>query len=146
MKFNHACHPTMCTTAIDVRLESASYTVSEGGTIEVCAVVENGQFERNVELFISSQPGSAQEEDYVVIYMERIILQPHNKRSCIRIEIKDDDLVEGVEAFQVTITTSDTAAVITTPSTSTVQIIDNDCKSTISCSTSHFYINFALAS
>ena len=111
-------------------MESASYTVAEGGTVEVCAVVENGQFERNIQLSVSSQPGSAQEEDYVVIYMERLTLQPRDKRSCVIVETSDDDLVEGVEAFQVTITTSDAAAIIRAPSSTAIQIIDNDCKST----------------
>ena len=96
----------------------------------MCAVVKNGQFERNIEFFISSQPGSAQEEDYVVLHMAHLTLQPHDRRSCIIIETSDDDLVEGAEEFQVTITSSDAAAVITTPSTTTVQITDNDCRST----------------
>ena len=119
----------MCyAAAINVRLESASDTVVEGGTVEVCAVVENGQFERSIQLSVSSQPGSAQEEDYVDVYMGHLTLQPHDKRSCITVETMDDDLVEGAEAFQVTITTSDAAAIITTLSSTTVQIMDNDCK------------------
>ena len=96
----------------------------------MCVVVENGQFERNIQLSISSHPGSAQEVDYVAIYMEHLTLQPSDKRTCIIVETSDDDLVEGVETFQITITTSDAAAVITTPSSTTIQIIDNDCKAT----------------
>lgn len=111
-------------------MESASYTVVEGGTVEVCALVKNGQFEKNIELSISSQPGSAQEEDYVTISSEHLTLQPRDRKSCIIIETRDDDLVEGAEVFQVTITSSDVAVVITTPSTTTVQITDNDCRST----------------
>ena len=118
-------------TAIEVRLESASYTVAEGGTVEVCAIVENGQFERNIQLSISSQPGSAQEEDYVVIHLEHLILQPRDERSCVTVATRDDDLVEGIEAFQMTVTSSDVAVVITTPTSTIIQITDNDCKSTI---------------
>ena len=118
----------MCTVAINVRLESASYTVAEGGTVEVCTVVNNGRFERSIQLYISSESDSAQEEDYAVIHMEHLTLQPQDTRSCISVETRDDDLVEGAEAFQVTITAIDSAAVITIPRTTTIQIIDNDCR------------------
>ena len=42
-----------------IGLEETSYTTPEGGTVEVCASLLQGQLERNVEVILSTQDGEA---------------------------------------------------------------------------------------
>ena len=126
-----------CLAAIDVKFEYASYAVEEGNTVEVC-LLQNGRFERNIWLYISSQPDSAQQDDYVAV-MEYVILQ---QRTCVMIDIVDDDLVEGYEYFNLTATSPDPAVVITSPNVTIIKIIDNDSESTDSVFDSWFLVCF----
>lgn len=110
-------------------MEHGSYSVTEGSTLHVCIVVEEGHIERNRQLNTFSQPDSAQEDDYGVI-VEYQTLQPNVMRTCIMVEILDDNLVEGTEIFKLIISSPDPAVVITSPDRTNIEILDNDSKST----------------
>lgn len=113
-------------SVIIVRLESASYYVVEGETMKLCATVQSGKLERNVELeiFIAGLSGSAQEEDYK-LNMSTISIRPAQNQSCTAVEILKDTLVEGNETFQVILSSIDSAVTISAPKTATVTIEDD---------------------
>ena len=115
---------------IDVQFEYVSYSVAENGTLEVCIIHEDGQFERNRHVSISSQSVTALGEDYVAVN-QFLTLQASERRTCIVVELLDDDMVEGDEVFQLVLSSSDPAVVINSPSLTNIQIFDNDSKSRI---------------
>ena len=82
-----------------------------------------------MQVSVASQPDSAQEgEDYAAVIVS-LTLQPNEVKTCVIVEVPDDDLVEGNEAFRLIVTSHDQAVVITTPDVTTIQILDNDGKS-----------------
>ena len=44
---------------IEIEFEEPSYTTPENGTVEVCAHVTSGQLERDVEVVLSTRPGTS---------------------------------------------------------------------------------------
>lgn len=112
---------------IHVMLESASYSVVENETVELCVTLI-GELEREVQLSVVSQPGNAQQhEDYIAI-MDTLTLHPGDNKTCFSVETVEDNLVEGEETFQLVLNGDDPAVVITFPNTITISIRDNDSK------------------
>ena len=110
-------------------LESASYSVTEGGTVEVCAIVETGQLERNVQVSVGSLPGIAQESwDYKPI-VSSLTLFPGENLTCFSVEALDDNVVEGDETFKVFLNSQDKAVLILSViNSSVITILDSDRK------------------
>ena len=105
---------------------SSSYSVSEGGTVEVCLILETGQLERGVELSLVSQSDTAQQgADYVALLLS-ITWEPSVAQNCFSVEVVDDHIVEGEETFQVLLASHDPAVIVATPGTAHISIQDND--------------------
>lgn len=113
--------------AINVSLESASYSVVEGDTVKVCAIVQNGELEKSIELEISivGQSGSDQEKDYKLT-KSTFSLRPAQNQSCTMVEILNDNLVEGNETFRVILSSMDSVVTISSPSSAIITIEDID--------------------
>lgn len=112
--------------AIPVNFVSSSYSVSEGGTVEVCLILETGQLERSVELSLVSQSDTAQQDvDYVALVLS-VTQEPGVGQSCFSVEVVDDRIVEGEETFQILLTSHDPAVIVPTPGTALISIQDND--------------------
>ena len=112
-------------TDVSVRLESASYSVVEGETTNVCVKLENGQLERDVALSIFGLPGSAEEDDFSM-NVSTFSLSSTQERSCIPVEILKDNLVEGEETFNVILGSEDPAVLTPTPDSATIHIEDDN--------------------
>lgn len=105
---------------------SSSYSVSEGGTAEVCLILETGQLERSVELSLVSQSDTAQQgTDYVALLLS-ITWEPSIAQNCFSVEVVDDRIVEGEEAFQILLASHDPAVIVATPGIAHISIQDND--------------------
>lgn len=110
-----------------MKLGSGSYSVSEGEQVDVCLRLESGQLERDAQLCVLSQSDSANEvEDYNAPFMFFVILKPGENQSCFTVDTVDDNLVEGEEIFQLSLSSSDRAVVISTNGTTTIHIKDDD--------------------
>ena len=113
---------------IKIKLESASYSVSEGWTVEVCTTVESGKLERSVQLFIDSVRVTAQEGyDYKLI-VSSIVLFSGENITCFSIKALEDGVVEGVETFKVLLRSQDKAVIISAIDTAVISIHDTDRK------------------
>ena len=106
-------------------LESSSYSVVEGSSIDVCVML-SGQLEREVSLSLIAQPGTAQQhEDYVDI--TRIVsLLPGDSRVCFSLETLEDNIVEGDEMLQMVLNGDD--SVFMNGNIVSITIKDNDSK------------------
>jgi hypothetical protein len=113
-------------SVINIRLESASYSVIEGETVRLCAIVESGELETNVELEVSIaglSGGDEEDEDYKV-NMSTFFLRPAQKQSCTIVEILNDNLVEGNETFQVILSSRDSVITISAPNAAIITVED----------------------
>lgn len=96
--------------------------------VEMCAAIESGQLERDVQLSVVSIPDSAQENsDYKPVIVS-LTLHPGENDTCLTIETLDDDVAEGDETFKVILKSQDVAVVISTVNTTIISIQDSDRK------------------
>ena len=116
-----------CFVVISVQLESPSNSVIEGELMRLCAVLESGELERDVDLSVVGLSGSAQVDDYIVDLL-RFSLESTQTQSCILVEILKDNVVEGEETFQVILSSQDPAVVISMPNSATISIEDDNSK------------------
>ena len=116
---------SFCFAAISVQLESPSYSVIEGESARLCAVLDSGVLERDVDLSVVGLSGSAQEDDYMMDVLTFSLGSTQNQ-SCILVEILKDNLVEGEEIFQVILSSQDPAVVISMPNSATINIEDDN--------------------
>lgn len=114
-------------SVINVNFESDSYSVAEGEEAEVCVVFETGRLKKYVYVMVVSHPDTANiDEDYNMLSMLPLTLQPDTNRSCFAVDIMEDSLVEGEETFQLILSSSDQAVLTSIAHTLTVHIEDND--------------------
>ena len=112
-------------TVIGVMLESISYSVEEGATVDVCVMLR-GELEKEVQLSLVSQAGTAQQdEDYVAI-MSILSLLPGDNNVCFSVETVEDNFVEGEEMFQIMLNGNDPAIIMNGVNVVNVTIKDND--------------------
>lgn len=94
------------------------YSASETeGSVEICwnLLPANITFERTVGFFVSTQPGSAVESDY--ISLNNTLLSPTDQNEiCVRIEVTSDLIIENAEDFTVELLSSDSAIHFTSSS------------------------------
>ena len=113
-------------TAITVNFVSSSYSAFEGGTVEVCIVLESGQLERSVQFSLVSQSDTAQEgADYVAVLLS-VTWEPDTSQKCFSVRLVGDHVVEGEETFQIVLASHDPSVVVPTPGTAYITIQDND--------------------
>ena len=114
-------------SVINVRFSSDSYSVIEGEQADVCLTLESGQLNRTAEVLIASQSdSSATGDDYNIPNMFYITLKPGHNQTCFSVATLDDNLVEGEETFQLTLSTDDHAVTTSSYDTVIVHIEDND--------------------
>ena len=112
-------------TVIGVMLESTSYSVLEGSSIDVCVML-SGELEREVPLSLVTKPGSAElYEDYADV-TSILHLLPGDGRVCFSVESLEDDIVEGDEMLQVILNGND--SVFMNGNVVNITIKDNDSK------------------
>ena len=126
---------------IGVMLESTSYSVMEGSSIDVCVML-SGELERDVPLSLVAQPGTALlHKDYVDV-TSILSLVPGDGRVCFSVETLEDNIVEGDEMLQVVLNGND--SVFMSGNVVNVTIKDNDSKSLLLlhmwCSFSAYFI------
>ena len=118
------------------------------GTVEVCAVILDGSLERNVDVTLSTQPGTAQG---MYVYLYTVYQYDHindtiagvdyssilgailrfsetsPNRQCVDITIREDDVFEDPEIFTVTLVDSPSEGIILSPDIATINITDETC-------------------
>jgi hypothetical protein len=110
-----------------VKFGSDSYSVSEGEDAEVCVAFETERLKKNVHLTVASHSDTAIiGEDYNMLSMLPLTLNPGSNRSCFAVDIVEDILVEGDETFQLILTSSDRSVLTSITDALTVHIEDND--------------------
>lgn len=112
-------------TVIGVMLESTSYSVLEGSSIDVCVML-SGELEREVPLSLITKSGSAElHKDYADV-TNILHLLPGDGRVCFSVESLEDDIVEGDEMLQVVLNGND--SVFMNGNVVNITIKDNDSK------------------
>ena len=121
-----------------------SYSVTEGEEAEVCVVFEMELLQRDVHLTVVSHSDTANiGEDYSMLSMFPLTLNPGTNRSCFAIDTVEDSLVEGDETFQLILTSTDQAVLTSIPHTLTVHIEDNDGELASRCH--DVYVNISMS-
>ena len=111
---------------IGVMLESTSYSMPEGSSIDVCVML-SGELEREVPLSLATQPGTAKHNKDYVDVTSILRLVPGDGRFCFSVETLEDNIVEGDEMFRVVLNGND--SVFMSGNVVNVTIKDNDSKS-----------------
>lgn len=116
----------MIFVVIGIMLESTSYSVMEGSSVEVCVMLR-GELEREVPLSLTTHTGTAKlHKDYADV-TSILHLVAGDGRVCFSVETLEDNIVEGDEMLQVVLNGND--SVFMTGNVVNVTIIDNDSKS-----------------
>lgn len=114
-------------SVINVSFETEFYSVTEGDEVDVCVTFQTKRLHKDVHVSVVSHPDTASTgEDYDMFSMLPLTLKPGTNRSCFAVATVEDDLVEGEETFQLTLTSSDQAVLTSTTHMLTVHIEDND--------------------
>ena len=114
-------------SVINVKFEFESYSVSEGEEADVCVIFETEQLKKDIQVSVVSHSDTANiGEDYNMLSVLPLTLKPDTNRSCFAVDTVEDNLVEGEETFQLILTSSDQAVLISTTHTLTLHIEDND--------------------
>lgn len=109
--------------------ERLSYSVSEGdNSVEVVVTKISGDSARDLSLVLSTRSGTAFSlEDFTPIDVRSVTFSPGQMKQTVSIVITDDDVLEGVEEFSVTLTQMDTqASVMDSRNSTTITITDDD--------------------
>ena len=120
---------------VDVSFTKSVYEVSEVETfVNICAILM-GEIAREVRVYLSTIEGTAlNSSDYANILEEERVFQPSTApddlQVCWNITLQDDDVLEAIETFSVTLTTNDTDVSLS-GGTATVIVVDDDSKYTI---------------
>lgn len=113
---------------ISVSFISRSHSVIEGEQAEVCLMLEGGCLNRVVQLLVTNQPESASfgEDYYTPAAMFYVALKPGQNQTCFTITTIEDNLVEGQETFQLTLSSDIGVLVVFSYGTTSVLIEDDD--------------------
>ena len=112
---------------VTIGFERDLYSVREDeGRVEVCACVKEGSLERELSVAIQTNGFSAQSPgDYLeasgsLTFSESVEVQ------CVNITLTDDNVLEGVEEFEVVLDSGDEERINLSPETTFVLITDDD--------------------
>ena len=142
----------LCCTAVTIGFENETYPSDEGqGSVEVCARVIDGGLQRDVEVTLVTQDGSAvgmlEKDKCVQLRVHHkfpaFFSLPHevsadyqqvsvvltfgeaSERSCVQIELVNDTIFEGPEDLTVVLSTVETVVTLA-PDTARVTLQDDD--------------------
>lgn len=111
------------------------YTVNEnGGRVEVCAEIDQGQIATDVIVNIETADGTAMaNNDYTPIIAGTLTFTSPSTRACTNIDIEDDQLFEADENFFGRLSSPDPTRVTINPSRDETDIQITDQDSTFYC-------------
>lgn len=115
-------------TAVVIGFETPHYVLREGvSQLTVCLILQGGRLDRDVNVTLSTRPGTAQANADYSIDMFTIDFLPTDSinLTCVDIAITDDEVVERNESFALFLSTTE-SAISLSPNVATVTIIDND--------------------
>ena len=117
--------------AVRVGFEELTYSENEnGGTVEVCAVIDQGQLQGSVEVNIQTSDNTAEAgSDYTALPANAVLtFQSPSTRACTDISITNDQLYEIDEDFFGQLTSPNPNRVTINPArdTTTITILDDD--------------------
>ena len=116
-----------------VGFQQLRYSVNENGvSVEVCAVIEQGEIEGNVVVNIQTSDRSAVAvDDYTALQNAVLTFEAPSTRACTNININNDQLYEIDEDFVATLTTPDPSRVVINPARdeTNIEILDDDSES-----------------
>ena len=115
--------------AVTIGFENEVFPSSEDqGTVQVCARILDGSLERQVTVMLMSRDGTAEEpEDYSSV-LASLSFDGMTALQCVNISLENDEILEGMEEFEVVLNSpdEDEEGVILSPETAVVSIIDDD--------------------
>ena len=118
------------TAALTVELAAANYTASERVYFITVGVRLTGTAEIPLTFYISTVNQTAVSgEDFVALQRTSVVFSPLSDSAELRVEILNDERVEGTEMFQVSIErTGIPARVVIGRDTANITLEDDDCK------------------
>ena len=142
----HALYPFI--QLIDVTIgfdptELYYFADEAAGSVSLTIQVLAGQLARTLSVDFSTQDGSATSTDPVDFnnVTQAVQFFPTDLFRGVTVTIIDDDLRENAERFTGLLSSTD-AAVILDPSTTTVEIEDNDCEQTRLCDSESVILSY----
>jgi len=114
---------------VSIGFEMERYTAREDqGAVEVCALVTKGSLARQVAIVLMTLDGSAENpEDYSNTSVT-LFFDGSNTVECVNISLKNDEVLEGLEMFNVILDSGDEEMVSLSPNMAVIMIIDDDGK------------------
>ena len=116
--------------AVRVGFQQLEYSVSENeGTVEVCAVIDQGEIQGTVIVNIDTGDGTALAgTDYTALQGGTLTFEPPSTRACTDITITNDQLYEIDEQFFGRLRSSDLTRVTVNPARddANIEILDED--------------------
>ena len=112
---------------VTIGFEREQYSIGEDqNTVQVCARIREGSLEREVEVTLLTQDGSAvAPDDYASVSVE-LTFDSSRDSQCVNISIENDNTLEGMEDFKVSLDSGNEERVSLSPERATVSIIDDD--------------------
>jgi hypothetical protein len=137
----------MCTVAVggtadtlhDVTYISSGSPVVDESSASVAVRIHRGEHGLgDATVYYGTKPGEADAgQDYETKKGNIVLAAPRDDKA-VRVDLLDDDEVEGVETFSFTLERAEGGTLLRTPKTATVTIADDDGPSRISFATSTF--------
>ena len=114
---------------VTIGFEMEMYNSGEDqGTVQVCARIMEGSLEREVSIALQTQDGSAEEPDDYSSVSATLVFDMTNDIQCVNISIENDEILEGMEDFEVILDSGDEERVNLSPESAVVNIMDDDGK------------------
>ena len=112
---------------VTIGFEMEQYSVREDqGTVKVCARIMDGSLAREIAISLSTQDGSAKNPDDYSAMSATLIFNSNNDVQCVNISLMDDDILEGMEDFEVSLDQGEEERVILSPERAVVTIVNDD--------------------
>ena len=112
---------------VTIGFVSSAYTASEGDSSVAIEIRLTGSSEVPLTVYVSTSDESAVSgEDYVGVQRVPVVINPLSGTAEFRVDIVDDDVVEGDEQFQVSLEGS--SRVVIGQSTTVINLQDDDSK------------------
>ena len=115
------------TAVVTIGFVSSAYTASEGDSSVAVEIRLTGSSEVPLTVYVSTSDMSAVSgEDYVGVQRVPVIINPLSGTAEFRVDIVDDDVVEGEEQFQVSLEGG--SRVLIGQATTVINLQDDDSK------------------
>ena len=115
------------TAVVTIGFVLSEYTASEGDSSVAVEIRLTGSSEVPLTVYVSTSDESAVSgEDYVGVQRVPVIINPLSGTVEFRVDIVDDDVVEGDEQFQVSLEGG--SRVLIGQATTVISLQDDDCK------------------